>query len=89
MDEVRKHRRAIYNVICYKINYLGRSSGSKDYMKEKKIADSVILNLFICSMKYVTTLQCPCPIVPASAEFCFQTDAESANVICVLLPFQE
>ena len=46
-------------------------------MKEKKIADSVLFSLFICSD--VMMQHCPLPLAPASAELYFQTDSEYAQ----------
>ena len=49
-----------------------RSSGSKEQIKETKIAESTLL--FICSN--VTVQHCPRPLAPASAKLCLQTDSK-------------
>ena len=57
-----------------KISCEWRFSGSKEHTKETKIADSVLLSLFMCSN--VMGQHCPRPRAPASAELNFQTDLE-------------
>ena len=57
-----------------KISCECRFSGSKEHIKEPKLADSVLLSLFMCS--YVIGQHCPRPRASASAELNVQTDSE-------------
>ena len=52
-----------------KISCESRFSGSKEHTKETKIADSVLLSLFMCSD--VMGQHCPRPRASASAELNF------------------
>ena len=56
------------------INSELKSSGYKEHIKEMKIADSVLLSLFMCSD--VMVQHCPCPLALGSAELYFQIDSE-------------
>ena len=58
------------------INSEWRSSGSKEHIKEMKIADLVLLSLFMCNN---VMEHCPCPLVLGSAELYFQMDSEWAK----------
>ena len=49
----------------YKISSELRSLGRKEHIKETKIADSVLLSLFMCSN--VKVQHCPRPLAPVSA----------------------
>ena len=61
----------------YKIFSEKGSSGSKEHIKETKIADSVLLSPFMCSNIMVQHF--PRPVAQASAELYFQTDSELAQ----------
>ena len=43
-----------------------RASGSKEHIKEAKIADSVLSSLFMCNN--IMVQHCPPPLAPASAD---------------------
>ena len=58
-----------------KISSEWRPSGSKEHIKEMKIADSVLLGLFMWSNVMVQH----CPLALALAELYFQTDSEWAK----------
>ena len=58
-----------------KISCERRSSGSKEHIKETKIADSVLLSLFMCC-NVMDGAKLPTSLAQASAELYFQTDSE-------------
>ena len=49
-------------------------SGSKEHSKETKIADSVLLSLFMCSNEWCNIAHAA--LAPASAKLRLQTDSE-------------
>ena len=71
--------KATVQELCDKISSEWRSFGSKEHTKETKIAESVLLSLFMCSN--VMMQHCSRPLAPASAENYFQTDSEWAQMI--------
>ena len=87
----------LHNTSCSedKIGSEWRAFGSNEHIRETKVADSVLLTVFICS--YVMCNTAPRPIAPASAELYSQTDSEwlqwpkrtSKYIICTMMMYGE
>ena len=84
-----------FHFLYHKISSEWRSSGNKENIKEMKIADSVLLSLFMCSS--VIVHHRPRPLAPAPADLYFQTVSEWAQrsqrtrqyIICTMMMYWE